>query len=108
MADTRLKRLCDVCGKLDDEPRHVTSVAPNTVGTVPDNAFLDALPDGIPARAIAELMDASTLVRHIQCCADNGCASCRDVLAATSGDISAGTLQSGVVDHLSDSQPVEE
>lgn len=103
MAETRLLRLCDVCGALDDLPRDVKAVAPGTPGTVPDAAFLDALPDNVPARAVAELMDATTVVRHIGCCAATGCDVCQSVLTATNNaegaDLTAAIL-SGAVDGL--------
>lgn len=99
----RLQRLCDVCGGYDEHPRHVTSVAPGTEGTVPDNAFLDGLAAGVGARAIAELMDPSTLVRHMDCCASRGCEICLEVTTATGGahgDALTAALASGVADDL--------
>jgi len=99
----RQARLCDVCGGYDDHPRHVTSVAPGAEGTVPDNAFLDALPAGVSARAIAEVMDPSTFVRHMDCCASRGCSTCLEVTTATGGahgDALTAAIESGVVNDL--------
>lgn len=96
-------RLCDVCGVLDDHPRHVTGVPPDYPGAVPTNEFLQGLPDGCPALAIAELMDSSTIVRHMNCCATMGCATCTGVLAATNnaaGDDLRAAIVNGDVDHL--------
>lgn len=102
-AATRTLRLCASCGALDADPAHVLGVPPGYPDTVPDSAFLDALPDGIPARALVELMDPSTVVRHMDCCAAAGCQVCVDVLAATGGatgsDLIA-ALESGSADYL--------
>lgn len=104
--EVRKKRLCDVCGVLDDHPRHVLSVGPDFVGAVPSDDFIDSLPDGTPARAVAELMDPTTVVRHMDCCAANGCDVCPSVLAAAGGahlkgDELVTALTSGDVDNLS-------
>lgn len=110
-ASERVQRLCDVCGQLDSDPRHVTAVGPDTPGTVPDNAFLSALPDGVPALAIAELLDPTTVVRHMDCCAAQGCGVCGNVLAGApqgaTGDKLTKHLTSGAANILSDSQPTE-
>lgn len=81
----RAKRLCDLCGGYDDHPRHVQAVLPGTAGAAPDGTFLAALPDGVAATAIGELMDSSTVVRHLDCCAAAGCSSCADVVAQHDG-----------------------
>lgn len=75
-------RLCDVCGKLDDHPRHVRSVRD---GGVPSKEFIASLADGLPASAIAQLMDPTTVVRHMDCCAAQGCEICVKTEAATGG-----------------------
>lgn len=110
-APERVQRLCDVCGQLDDHPRHVTAVGPDTPGAVPDNTFLSSLPDGTPALAIAELLDPTTVVRHMDCCAAAGCGVCSNVIAAApkgaTGDKLTQHLTSGAVNILSDSQPTE-
>lgn len=104
----RLPRLCDVCGQLDDHPRHVTAVPIGYDGAVPDDAFLDRLPDGAPARAIAELMDPSTLVRHLDCCAAAGCESCQQAEQVNGGLRGAklvAKIEGGSINHLSGSGP---
>lgn len=88
----RLMRLCDVCGGYDDYPRHVQAVLPGTEGTVPDQAFLAALPDGCSATSVAELMDPTTFCRHMDCCANAGCQECADVIAANGGATGAALL----------------
>lgn len=83
-------RFCDVCGGLDDHPRHVHGDPGN--GTVPTQEFLAALPAGPPgvpmsaiASAIALLMDPNTTIRHMDCCAAAGCPACAVTEAATGG-----------------------
>ena len=104
MADQqRLRRLCDVCAQLDDHPRHVQSLPDGSQGTVPSVEFLTNLPDGIPALAIAELMDPTTVVRHMDCCASKGCNVCLDVVDATGGahgEKLLAVLTKGAADHL--------
>lgn len=78
----RVKRLCDVCGGYDDAPRHVRAV---DEGGVPSQEFIDSLPDGVSARAIAEVLDPTSVVRHMDCCAENGCGTCSDVVVASGG-----------------------
>lgn len=76
MADARRLRLCDVCGGLDDHPRHVTGLAPGSTEGTPSQEFLDSLAPGAPVSAIAELMNSQTIVRHMDCCAAQGCTIC--------------------------------
>lgn len=99
----RLLRLCDVCGGLDDHPRDVSFVLPDSPGSVPDQDFLNALPQNTPPRAVAELMDPTTLIRHIDCCASRGCQTCLRITEVTNGahgdDLTA-AIESGVVNGL--------
>lgn len=107
-AEPRRLRLCDVCGGLDDHPRHVTGLPGGATGGAPDQAFLDALPDGCPAYAIAELLDPTTYVRHMDCCAAQGCSICKETEAVHGGlrgDALLENILGGAVDHLSDSGP---
>lgn len=78
-------RVCAACGQLDDHPRHQVAVAPDTAGTVPTAEFLDSVPDGTPATAIAGLMNPRIIERHIDCCAAAGCVSCQAEEAVTGG-----------------------
>lgn len=107
----RVKRLCDVCGELDSDPKHVTGVPPGFPGAVPSDEFLDSLPDGTPPRAVAELMDPGTIIRHQHCCASRGCEICKQTEATHGGlrgDELLAHIQDGGVDHLSDSKEVAE
>lgn len=73
---TRPLRFCDVCGQLDDHPRHVTGLPADSTEGTPSKEFLDSLAPGAPISAIAELMNPRTIVRHMDCCAANGCEIC--------------------------------
>lgn len=94
MSERRL-RLCDVCGGLDDHPRHVTGLPPGATEGTPSTEFLDSLASGAPVSAIAELMNPQTIVRHMDCCAANGCELC----AATEHDNGERRGQE-LIDHL--------
>lgn len=83
MADTRPLRLCDVCGQLDNHPRHVVADPNNE--SKPTQEFLDSLPDGTPASAVALLLDPNTTIRHMDCCAAQGCEVCQVTEKATGG-----------------------
>lgn len=100
----RLKRLCDLCGGLDDHPRHVFGVPTGFPGAVPSDEFIDKIPDGTPARAIAEVLDPGTLVRHMDCCAATGCDVCTAAEATHSGQLRGPELvahiESGALDNL--------
>lgn len=84
MPDVRPLRYCDVCGELDDHPRHVVSVPAGTPGAVPSQEFLDSLPPG-PVSAVAQLIAPTTVIRHLNCCADAGCQVCAITEEATAG-----------------------
>lgn len=72
----RITRGCDVCAGVDDHPRHVTSVRE---GGVPDQDMIDKLlANNIPAAAMAEILDPTTVVRHFDCC---NCEVCQESLA---------------------------
>lgn len=81
----RNSRLCDVCGAFDSDPRHVQAVPAGTPGAVPGDDFLSGLQNGLPAAAIAQLMDPTTVVRHMDCCAAQGCEACASVVTEASG-----------------------
>ena len=52
----RPMRPCDVCGQIDDHPRHVQRTSPTTLQ-----------------------------IRHLDCCAAAGCETCVETEAATEG-----------------------
>lgn len=71
-------RFCDVCGGLDNHPRHVTGLPPGSTLGTPSREFLDSLQPGAPVAAVAELMNPTTVVRHMDCCAEQGCTICAE------------------------------
>lgn len=67
-------RHCDVCKQVDDHPRHVHG----TSGLEVDKDFMEAalemdLPTKDRARIVATIADATTQVRHMDCCREAGC-----------------------------------
>ena len=72
-----------MCGGLDDHPRHVTSNAKAGTGK-PSAEFIRSLPPG-PPDALAQLIDPAVTVRHIDCCAAQGCADCQRSEAENEG-----------------------
>lgn len=76
-------RFCDVCGGLDDHPRHVLADPGN--GSKPTPEFLESLPEGAPISAVALLLDPNTTIRHMDCCAAAGCEVCQKTEDATGG-----------------------
>jgi hypothetical protein len=71
-------RVCDVCGGFDDHPRHVIGHAANEAPAV-DQAVVKALAVHVDfttdegGAAIADLMDTTLQLRHMDCCASVGC-----------------------------------
>lgn len=82
MSDRPL-RYCDICGGLDDHPRHVIAV-PEGVVTRPSEEFLAGLERG-PFEAVYGLMNERALIRHIDCCAAAGCELCAVTESITAG-----------------------
>lgn len=94
-------RLCDVCLGLDDHPRHVQAVPEATSDGVPDPAVLDQLPDGLPARALADYLRPTQVTRHLDCCAALGCIVCEateEITAGARGQNLIDTIANGALD----------
>lgn len=75
-SDTRPLRGCDVCGGVDDHPRHVFAHGPGDGVTPPSVAsqMVDNCPDATTRTAIlAHIQDDSTTYRHMDCCRQVGC-----------------------------------
>lgn len=74
--DKRPLRICEVCGGVDDHPRHVYGVAEGDGVTDPEVAALAISnvksPGDLPA-IIAQVQDTSTIMRHMDCCREAGC-----------------------------------
>ncbi len=83
IGDGRLLRVCDLCGKVDDHPRHV--LAGNTgddVFAAPTPALIRAVMDATSQlkmapedadRVLTDLVDTTASDRHVDCCAGAGC-----------------------------------
>lgn len=75
MAEDRPMRMCDVCGGVDDHPRHVFAYAAGD-GATDNTVGLKAL-DNAPAEhreaVLAQMQDTSTIMRHMDCCRSVGC-----------------------------------
>lgn len=124
MVDTtdapRPVRMCDVCGGVDDHPRHVHATPAGQNPTPPHIAevALENAGDKHRSAILAQILDTSTMVRHLDCCASFGCpdGSCNAIHAATSKDADGvhpandpkalrgqallDFIQSGKVDHV--------
>src|ERR1044072_811415 len=74
MTDERPVRMCDECGGVDDHPRHVYATVVGDSVTDPEVADKALKNAGDASAAIlAQIMDTSTVVRHMDCCREAGC-----------------------------------
>jgi hypothetical protein len=77
MAETerRIVRLCDSCGGVDDHPRHVYGVVDGDGVTDPDVAAkaVEAASAADLPGLLAQIQDTATVVKHMDCCRDDGC-----------------------------------
>lgn len=106
----RLLRVCDICGGVDDGPRHRIGYGPGDAPPVRQDLIKQVLEGGYDtdttARAIAELNDTTVRSAHLDCCADNGCfdRSCDEVRKIVGDDLKDDdlleALTSGDVDHV--------
>jgi hypothetical protein len=73
----RLLRVCDLCGGVDDHPRHVIAGAAPDAFVRPDddilNRVLELAPPQERARLVRDLMDTAASDRHMDCCRAAGC-----------------------------------
>lgn len=72
---------------------------------MPPKELLDKLPDNTPVYALVEVLDPSTVVRHFDCCASQGCANCTQLVAAAEGRKNTELVEfivAGGVDHLNE------
>lgn len=88
MTSKRLVQGCDVCGQVDDHPRH-TKFYP--VGEGDASASLQALQkamdSNISPEALRDMADAGRAVRHFDCCASQGCQVCAKTLHTVGEDL---------------------
>lgn len=72
----RSLRVCDLCGGVDDHPRHVLSGLPDVYAPPAEEIIarvLDQAPPEHRARLLRELIDTSSQDRHMDCCREAGC-----------------------------------
>lgn len=86
MAEKRPMRMCDVCGLVDDHPRHVFAYADGAGVTDPSIAVLalDNAETAVDKAVILmQIQDNSTTMRHMDCCRSVGCpdGTCNEVTA---------------------------
>lgn len=79
--DGLVLRVCDLCGAVDDHPRHVIGGPTRDVfDRVPDeivDKVLAAAPEQDRGRLLRDLLDTGSSDRHLQCCAAAGCPETR-------------------------------
>jgi hypothetical protein len=63
----RALRVCDLCGGVDDHPRHVLT------GVEMIARVLEQAPAEEAARLVRELVDTGSQDRHMDCCRAAGC-----------------------------------
>lgn len=75
---TRILRVCDICGGVDDHPRHVLAGGiPGAVYDPPSEKIISLVMKNSPpdqlARLLRDLTDLSSADRHMDCCRTFGC-----------------------------------
>ncbi len=82
-------RICMSCGKVDGAPRHIHGTASGDAPTAPEIAAraLQAATDSNRESILGQIMDTSTVIKHLDCCASDGCpdGSCDALVAAADG-----------------------
>lgn len=85
MAEDRPYRICEKCLQVDNHPRHRLVTAPGEGRTDPEvmnKALQEAAAAGRDLTALLEqARDDSSLDKHMDCCAEDGCNLCAEVLA---------------------------
>lgn len=70
-------RICDVCGVVDDHPRHLHSAGAGEIEVNGANLRRvladDSLDADTKARIVEDIVDTTTQLRHPQCCKAVGC-----------------------------------
>lgn len=73
----RILRVCDLCGGVDDHPRHVIAGPTPDVFVQPAAVIVRAVMANAPAdeqdRLLNELIDTSSSDRHMDCCRKFSC-----------------------------------
>lgn len=70
-------RVCDLCGAVDDHPRHVIAGGENGQYPTPSADIVRKVMANAPAdeadRLLASLLDTGGSDRHMDCCREAGC-----------------------------------
>lgn len=73
----RIVRMCDLCGGVDDHPRHMfdhTATGDGVTDASVMSIALDNAPDPIAREGVLNhFRDNSTTLRHMDCCREAGC-----------------------------------
>jgi hypothetical protein len=76
IGDDRPLRVCDLCGGVDDHPRHVVAGVMRDVFHPSDGALervMAEAPEDQRTELVRALMDTTSSDRHMDCCRDAGC-----------------------------------
>jgi hypothetical protein len=102
-------RVCDVCGGIDDHPRHVIAGDPGT--HAPSPAIVRAVVDGgqayppeVANALLEDLLDTSSQNRHLDCCRSVGCPGGSCDVAGELVDGAAGLRGADLLAHLVDNR----
>jgi hypothetical protein len=101
IGEGRSLRVCDLCGGVDDHPRHVLAGGVADAYGPPSQEIvarvLEQAPPEESARLVRELFDTSSQDRHLDCCREAGCP------AGTCAEVTAGAEHlrgADLLDHL--------
>ncbi len=81
----RKEQACDVCGGVDDHPRHVVFYPPGGAPAISGEVIQKAVRNGVGKWSLEDLMLRDRTVRHFDCDASLGCAVCAAVERHTGG-----------------------
>jgi len=77
IGEGRVLRVCDLCGGVDDHPRHVIAGTAEDAFAKPSDEILQkviaAAPKAEVGRLVRDLVDTTSSDRHLDCCAAAGC-----------------------------------
>jgi hypothetical protein len=102
-------RICDVCGQVDDHPRHLVGYLPDELVVNEDHIAAVIAVGGLSpeerATIVQDIIDTTTQFRHFDCCSQVGCpdGSC-DV---HSNDIIGQDLLDSIRSHAADNDDQE-
>lgn len=85
MANERAQQACDVCGGVDDHPRHTMLYGQGQAPAPSGEALRKAMDGGAGNWAIEDLTSRDRTVRHFDCCAAAGCGVCQESEQQTDG-----------------------